>query len=115
MQDLIDEYILELKNDNDFIELKKLKKIIDEKYFKEIMSFKTKESIYNDAIKNGSYYNDIDSIRNDFINAKANLYKKEEVKEYFRLEKIIQNKLNNDLNIIKDSLGIDNNKKCIKH
>ncbi len=99
--DLADLYFDDLKKDKDYQELKNLKKLIDEKYQKEILSFKRCESIYEEAKEKG--YLD-DNIKNAFISSKTALYEKEEVKRYFFLENKINNKLNSDLDEIKKSI-----------
>ena len=103
MEEAVNNYINEILELPDFKRLVELKKIIDEKYAKEIVAFKTNEEKYNEAMKYPSNYN-VDSIRDSFIKAKANLYSKEEVKEYFTLENKIQGLLNSDFNRIKDSI-----------
>ena len=60
--DDLDNLISEIIASTDFLRLKELKKIIDEKYKKEIWTFKRAESIYNDALPNKNYYKDFDKI-----------------------------------------------------
>ena len=99
---LVDEYLNELTNDDDFKELLELKKIINDKYQKLIISFKTNESIYNEA-KEKNYLTS--EIKNNFLNSKVNLYSKEEVKRYFELERVINSKLKEDFNEIKENIS----------
>lgn len=99
---LVDEYFNELINDDSFKELLELKKIINDKYQKLIVSFKTNESIYNEAKEKNYLTNEI---RDNFKNSKINLYSKEEVKRYFELERIINLKLKNDFNEIKENIS----------
>ena len=102
LDDLISEYVNEIKNDPLFIELLELKKIINDKYQKLIISFKTNESLYNDA-KEGNYLTK--DITNKLINSKKELYNKEEVKRYFELERLFDEKLNSDFNEIKENIS----------
>lgn len=104
MQDLEDKYINELKDNEDFKRLLELKKIIDDKYSKEILEFKTKESKYQE-IEEYSKYIDTNKIKEEFIEAKKVLYSKEEVREYFILEQKINKLLNDDFNEIKESIS----------
>lgn len=104
IEDLIDNYIKELNNLEEFKRLKELKIIIDEKYKKEIFNFKMNEDKYLEALKYPNQY-DIESLRIKLSNSKTILYNKDEVKEYLQLERIIQNKLENDFNIIKSSIS----------
>ncbi len=104
LEDLIDRYIDELSNDNDFIELIELRKTIDEKYKKEILIFKTKEEAYLEAEKYQGYI-DISNLRRELSQAKANLYAKPEVSLYFDLERKIQDKINQDIDRIKKSVS----------
>ena len=105
MYELIDKYADELFNTPDFKRLMELKKIIDTSYSSLIISFKTAESKYEDMKQYGSYAPGLDRLKKDFINAKANLYSKPEVVEYFDLERKIQAMLNNDINEIKESVS----------
>ena len=110
--DLALEYFNELKESNDFKRLIELKKIIDIKYSKEIISFKTNESLYLES-KDNKYYMDKDIIKKRFIEAKANLYSKEEVKEYFVLQNKLNEILKNDFDEIKNNISIElSNNKC---
>ena len=102
IEDLVDIYFAELKENPDFIKLLSLKKEIDTKYHKEIMIFKTNESMYLDAKEKGYL---TPKMKEDFIKSKTNLYEKEEVKEYFRLERKIDEILNEDFNDIKKSIS----------
>lgn len=104
--DLAIKYFDELKNTKEFKRLLELKKIIDEKYIKEIISFKTKESLYLES-KDNKYYPDKDKIKLDYMNAKANLYNKEEVREYLLLQEKLNDILDNDFKEIKKSISIE--------
>ena len=64
----------------------------------------------------GKYYPNLEELRRDFSNKKKELYSKEEVREYFDLERKINESINNDINELKE-IVLDNkynNKKCIK-
>lgn len=110
MDDLIDKYVLDFSSSDEFKELKYLKIIIDEKYKKEILLFKTNDDKYKEALKYPDYY-DISKIRNELSKAKANLYSKEEVKRYLELEKKLQDNLDKDFMDIKKTISnkMDNN------
>jgi predicted RNA-binding protein with RPS1 domain len=103
MEEAVNNYINEVLELPEFKRLVELKILIDDKYSKEILAFKTTEEKYNEAKKYPNNY-DINTIRDGFIKAKSNLYSKAEVKEYFDLENHIQDLLNNDFNRIKDSI-----------
>ena len=85
INDLIDDYVNEIKDSVEFRELIRLKNIIDSKYKDLIIKFKTCESLYLEA-KERNYLDD--SIKNNFIEAKRNLYSQDEVRKYFDLENI---------------------------
>jgi hypothetical protein len=104
MQEFVELYTNELKDSSDFKRLLELKRIIDKKYSNLIISLKTKEAIYLDSIDKPNHY-DIDKVKKEFMEAKTNLYSKEEVKEYFSLERKINNMLEMDLNDIKESIS----------
>lgn len=103
--ELVDLYINEIESSDDFKRLVELKNIINNDYKKEIISFKTLESKYLDASKNKDYYPNFSQIKTDFINAKAKLYSHEEVKEYFDLERKINDYINKDIDEIKSSIS----------
>ena len=116
MEDIIDDYVSDITNNDNFKKLIELKKIIDDKYKKEIIAFKTAESKYLEASNYGKYYPNLEELRRDFSNKKKELYSKEEVREYFDLERKINESINNDINELKE-IVLDNkynNKKCIK-
>lgn len=103
--ELVDEYLNELYESLEFKRLLELKNLIDDKYKLEILNFKTAEDKYNEALKYPSYYPNIEELRNSFSKAKANLYSKDEVKEYLKLESFINKKLELDINNIKESIS----------
>ena len=105
MQELIDEYINEIKNSDDFKKLIELKKLIDSKYQSLIMSFNVKRDNYFEAEKNKNYYKDFDLIKKEYIDIKTQLFSKEEVKEYINLENKINNRLDEDFNKVKESIS----------
>lgn len=105
MESLIDNYIDLISDTNEFKRLLELKKIIDTKYPKEIIAFKTAESKYNEALDYGKYYPGIDNLRRSLSEKKTILYNKEEVKEYLELERKLDKMLNDDLNELKKSIS----------
>lgn len=105
MNKLIDNYINDLLNDNTMQELLTLKKIIDIKYKDLIIRFKNKEANYLEAKPMASYYPNFNSLQNEFKEAKAELYSKEEVINYFKLEKALQAKIDDDINELKGSIS----------
>lgn len=102
INDLIDDYVNEIKNSEEFKELIGLRDIIDSKYKDLIIKFKTCESLYLEA-KERNYLDN--SIIKNFSEAKRNLYSKDEVKKYFELESKLNLKLNNDFNEIKENIS----------
>lgn len=105
MEELIDGYINEIKNSDDFLKLIELKKLIDKKYQSLIMSFNVKKDNYFKALENKKYYKDFDVIEKDYRDIKTELFSKEEVKEYINLENKLNNKLDDDFNKIKESIS----------
>ena len=53
------------------------------------------------------YYPDKDKIKLDYMNAKSNLYNKEEVREYLDLQSKLNDILDNDFKEIKKSISIE--------
>lgn len=101
LYNLLDEVINDITSSHEFIRLKKLQKEIEDKYQKEIMIFKREEAYYleqKDLLKRG-FIKEVCSEK--FIKAKTSLYEKDEVKEYFVLERLIKKELtllSNELN-----------------
>ena len=116
MEEIIDDYVKEITNKDNFKRLLELKKIIDSKYADLIIAFKTAESRYLEASNYGNYYPNLENIRKDFSNKKKELYSKLEVKEYLELERSINDSINNDINELKDIVLNPkyNKQKCMK-
>ena len=98
-------YIAKILETPEFKRLLELKDIINQSYKKEIMLFKTKEALYLEASERKEYYPNFEEIKKAFIAAKADLYSKEEVSEYFKLERELQDMLNNDINELKQAIS----------
>lgn len=116
MYELIDDYFNNLIELPEFKRLLELKNIIRKKYSLLIVGFKTNEANYNDAKRYKDYMNGFNELKNKLIDSKRKLYEKEEVKEYFELEKKIQNIINNDLDELKASISSqfkNNKRKCM--
>ena len=98
MEELINQAFLvgqEIKNTEDYKRLIELKKIIDSKYSKEINAFKEHTEEYNKLIlSNDKYSSKFKESSSNLIDSKVSLYVKEEVVEYFKIERIIQEELN---------------------
>jgi hypothetical protein len=104
MEDLVKEYIDEIENSDDFKRLLALKDIINKEYAPLIISFKMKEAEYMEAKERPEIF-DLNQKQKEFSIAKANLYSKEYVKEYFMLEEKINKNINKDLDELKDLIS----------
>jgi hypothetical protein len=104
MEDLVKEYIDEIENSDDFKRLLELKDIINKEYAPLIISFKMKEAEYMEAKERPEIF-DLNQKQKEFSMAKANLYSKEYVKEYFMLEEKINKNINKDLDELKDLIS----------
>ncbi len=98
-------YVAKILEAPEFKRLLELKDIINQSYKKEIMLFKSKEALYLEASERKEYYPNFEEIKKAFIAAKADLYSKEEVSEYFKLERELQDMLNNDINELKQAIS----------
>lgn len=115
MYELIDNYFNNLIELPEFKRLLELKDIIRKKYALLIVGFKTNEANYEDAKRYKDHMDDFDLLREKLVESKRKLYEKEEVKEYFELEKKIQNIINADLDCLKESISPKfkvNKRKC---
>jgi hypothetical protein len=104
MEDLVKEYIDEIENSDDFKRLLELKDLINKEYAPLIISFKMKEAEYMEAKERPEIF-DLNQKQKEFSIAKANLYSKEYVKEYFMLEEKINKNINKDLDELKDLIS----------
>ncbi len=104
MEDLVKEYIDEIINSDDFNRLLKLKDMIHKEYAPLIISFKMKEAEYIEAKERPEIF-DLNQKQKEFSMAKANLYSKEYVKEYFMLEEKIYKNINRDLDELKNLIS----------
>lgn len=89
-----------IKQTPEYKKLVGLKKEIDLKYADEISRFKDANDKYCEALKYGDYHPSLVDYKKDFIQKKSVLYSKEEVQEYFKLEKQINDELSDITNKI---------------
>lgn len=96
----------EIKNDPNYIELKRLDKLIVENYGKEIFDFQSTKISYDQIMQEGgTYHPDFKEVANKLSEAKKALYSKEEMKMYLDLEKKIQDELNDFIIQITSSIS----------
>ncbi len=85
----------EIKEDNQYKEIKDLDKKMLELYSNEIQSFQDAKTKYDQIMsEGGSYHPDFKEVIQKFSESKAILYSKPEVKRYFEVEKAFQDELN---------------------
>ncbi len=116
MYELIDNYFNKIIETAEFKRLIELKNIIKNKYSLLIVGFKTNEANYEDAKRYKEHMDDFNLLRNKLVESKRKLYEKEEVKEYFELERKIQKMINDDIDELKNSIStqfMENKKKCM--
>ena len=101
-----EKYFIELKDTSDFKRLLELKKIIDNKYKKEINVFNRAKELYLES-NNNKYYPNKEKIKKEYLESKTNLYNKEEVKEYLAIQAKLDEILKNDFEDIKKSISIE--------
>ena len=104
MEELAKDYVNKIEELEEFKRLLELKRIIDKKYALLIISFKTKEAAFLEAKERPDIFN-LDEAKKNFVEAKSKLYSKEEVKEYFILERKINKTLEDDMNDLKKSIS----------
>lgn len=93
MYDKLDQFIEEFTNQEKFLRLKELKKLIDVELEIEIKEFLSSKSKLEEASKYGDYYPGLDKLKVDLSTKKERLYSNSLVKEYLRLEREIQQEL----------------------
>lgn len=96
----------EIKENPIYQEIKKLNQEMLDLYPKEIDAFQTAKTTYEDVMQTGgSYHPDFKQTVQKFSQAKLELYSKEEVKRYFKLEKQFQDEINQFLQTLTDSVS----------
>lgn len=103
--DLANAYADEMIQSKEFQRLLELKKQIKQSLGKRIIAFKTAEAKYLEAKQYGSYHPNLAEYQEKFVVAKKNLYSEPLVKEYKELELFLQEKLNQDINSLKQSVS----------
>lgn len=103
--ELAEHYADEILESSDFKRLLELKKQIQEKCGQKVIAFKTAEAKYLEAKQYGNYHPDLKKYQLNFVEAKQKLYSDPLVSEYKELEQKLQNKLNQDLNTLKQDIS----------
>ncbi len=103
--DALDEYIIDFKNSTNFIEYQELKLEINKVLKKEILAFKNAESLYLEAKTYGKYHPSLNDYQKKFVIAKEDLYSKELVIKFLKLESLLQEELDSFTNNIKESIS----------
>lgn len=93
----LDDIVKEFNDSLEFIEYTKLKNEIENKYYKEILSFTLAKSKLDDAKR---YNLDLTNYKKALVQAKEKLYSIDIVKRYLELEHILQQRLDNISNDI---------------
>lgn len=104
IEELTLEFVSKFREEPDYIELIKLKKIIEEKYQKEITEFKDSEAKFECIKSYGKYAPDYEKYHQIFLEKKNILFAKEEVILYKRLERKINKKLESLADYIKGEI-----------
>lgn len=88
----------EIKDDPMYQSIKTLDRLITSKYKEEIKVFNQANKVYNQVMaEGGTYHPDYKEAVKTFSQAKSNLYQKQEVVQYFEIEKQFQEQLNDFL------------------
>jgi cell fate (sporulation/competence/biofilm development) regulator YlbF (YheA/YmcA/DUF963 family) len=93
----LDDIVKEFEDSLEFIEYTKLKREIENKYYKEILSFTLAKSKLDDAKR---YNLDLTNYKKELVLAKEKLYSIDMVKRYLELEHMLQQELDNISNDI---------------
>lgn len=105
MKNPADEYLKKLQEEPEFKRLAELKGIIDEKYKSLIIGLKTSEARYLEAKEYPKHFSNMSELQESFVTAKKKLYSQPEVQEYFRLERRLQEMINEDMNELKEAVS----------
>jgi cell fate (sporulation/competence/biofilm development) regulator YlbF (YheA/YmcA/DUF963 family) len=85
----------EIKEDSKYIKIKELDQLICKKYQKEMNDFQKAKMNYDQIMsEGGTYHPDFKQSVKQFSDSKTILYSKDEVKQYFQIEKEFQDELN---------------------
>ena len=105
LYDLADLYAEKIIKSDDFKRFIELNKLIKSNLSKEIIAFKTAESLYNDACQYGKYHPDLKKYQLRLSETKKNFYSNPLMIEYKKLEFKIQSELNSDFNELKKAIS----------
>ncbi|MDX9690942.1 MAG: YlbF family regulator [Acholeplasmataceae bacterium] len=96
----------EIKQDPRYQEIKKIDQYIIKHFQDEIEHFKQTKERYDGIMSQGGHYHpDFKEAVKAYSEAKSTLYSKEEVKQYFQLEKEIQDEINGFLSELSESIS----------
>jgi len=87
----------EIKSKTEYVRLLELKKIIDtdKDIIELIKDFSKLNEKYEEVSKYGDHHPDLSDVKNNLANAKVELFNNDTVREYKKLEKEMQNLLDN--------------------
>ncbi len=105
LYELAEAYADEIIQSQEFQKLLALKKEIKLKLSAKIIAFKTAEAKYLEAKSYGTFHPNLKEYQEQFVLAKSRLYAEPLVKEYKALERSIQNRLNSEVNELKNSIS----------
>ena len=103
--DLAYAYADEVIQSKDFQRMLELKNLIKQTLSNKIIAFRTAEAKYLEVKQYGKYHPDLEKYQHKFADAKKNLYSEALVQEYKKLEMKIQQRLNQDMNSLKQSVS----------
>ena len=103
--DLAEEYADEVIDSPDFQRIIEIKELIKKNLSLKIIAFKTAEAKYLEAKDYGKYHPNLEEYRLRFVEAKTKLFSEDLVQEYKALEMKIQERLNQDINELKQSVS----------
>ena len=104
--DLLDDVIKDIKDLDEYKKLKELEEYINLNYDQEIKDFKNNELKLEEVKKYGKYHPDYEKVLKSFLESKEKLYNIKEVIEYKRLERIINQKLDDISKEVKSILWL---------
>lgn len=104
LNDAITIEINKMKETKEFKEFITLKEEINNKYIVLVNDFKNKKLKYEEASIYKEYYPGFSKIKDEYLKIKSELFSKEELKKYFVLLHLLEDKYNEILDLIKKEI-----------
>ncbi|VEU81222.1 YlbF family regulator [Haploplasma axanthum] len=99
------DYVDEFKNKDYYQEYISLSKMIDDKYYDDLIKVNKIKEEYDAVLEYGRYHPDFKDVTKKYSEAKKKLFEIDDIKRYFELDRIIEEEINEFLNKVTSSIS----------